>query len=135
MQKINYIIIFTLVLALGMIFKQLTDYKTITEQLLQTNTESQQEIKNFENKVLTLVDENGNLQNKIISIEEELSLLKLKHENQDFSTDHNQTKNFPLEIQPIKNEQQIPTLNVTPNITIDEENEITGFGLEYTQKF
>ena len=135
MQKINYIIIFILVLALGMIFKQLTDYRTITEQLLETNTESQQEIKSFENKVLTLIDENGNLQNKIILIEEELSLLKLKHANQDFSADHNQTKNFPLEIQPLDNEQPMPKLNVTPNITIDEENEITGFGLEYTQKF
>jgi len=134
-KKIKYIIIFTLLLALGMIYKQLLDYQEITTTLLQNNTESVNHVKEFEEKVAILITENESLQNKIILLEESLSLLRIEHNNQNFSIDGNSTKTLPLSIEPINNKEITHKLDITPNITIDDENDITGFGLEYTQKF
>ena len=35
---------------------------------------------------------------------------------------------------PEKKPEELP-IDMTPNITLDEENKITGFGLEYKQNF
>ncbi len=143
MTKIKYIIIFTLVLALGMVYIQLADYQKITSTLLENNNDSKNakiklknKITTLENKIITLETENQQLQDKIISIEETQSLTQIQFMNQQFP-ENNNTLNLPMEIKPLHQEQNETSsdFNITPDITIDDENEITGFGLEYTQKF
>ena len=133
MQKIKYIIIFTLVLALGMVYIQLADYQEITTTLLENNNDSKTNTIELENKIITLETQNQQLQNTIISLEETLSLTQIKLMNQKF-VDNNNTLNSPMDIQPLNQEQNQTTsdFNLTPDITIDDENEVTGFGLEYT---
>jgi hypothetical protein len=137
MQKIKYIIIFSLLLALGMVYKQLVDYQTITASLLKNNTESKEKTNLVQNQLSVLTIEHEQLQNKIILLEETLSLLNIQDKSQNFSLDNNRTQIFPMNIQPLINDTNTSTqkLNLTPNITLDNENEITGFGLQYTQKF
>ena len=143
MTKIKYIIIFTLVLALGMVYIQLADYQKITSTLLENNNDSKNakiklknKITTLENKIITLETENQQLQDKIISIEETQALTQIQFINQQFP-ENNNTLNLPMEIKPLHQEQNETSsdFNITPDITIDDENEITGFGLEYTQKF
>ena len=136
MQKVKYIIIFTLVLALGMVYIQLADYQKITSTLLENNTENKNNSVQLKNTIISLETQNQQLQNTIISLEEQLSLAQIKLVNHQF-TENNNTLNLPMDIQPLNQEQNqtTPNLNLTPSITLDDENEITGFGLEYTQKF
>jgi len=136
MQKVKYIIIFTLVLALGMVYIQLADYQDITSTLLENNSDSKTNTIQLKNKISTLETQNEQLQNTIISLEEKLSLTQIQLMNQQF-IENNNTINIPMDIQPLNKEQNqtAPELDLTPNITIDDENEVTGFGLEYTQKF
>ena len=136
MQKVKYIIIFTLVLALGMVYIQLSDYQEITSTLLENNSDNKSNTIQLKNKIISLETQNQQLENTIISLEEQLSLVQIKLMSQQF-TENNNTHNIPIDIEPLNQEQNqtTPGINLTPNITIDEENEITGFGLEYTQKF
>jgi len=136
MQKVKYIIIFTLVLALGMVYIQLADYQDITSTLLENNSDSKTNTIQLKNKISTLETQNEQLQNTIISLEEKLSLTQIQLMNQQF-IENNNTINIPMDIQPLNKEQNqtAPELDLTPDITIDDENEVTGFGLEYTQKF
>lgn len=136
MQKIKYIIIFTLVLALGMVYIQLADYQDITSTLLENNSDNKNNSIQLKNTITTLETQNKQLQNTIISLEEKLSLAQIQLMNQQF-IENNNTHNIPMDIQPLHQEenQTTPSLDITPDITIDDENEVTGFGLEYTQKF
>lgn len=136
MTKIKYIIIFTLVLALGMVYIQLADYQDITSTLLENNSDNKNTTIELKNKITTLETQNQELQNTIISLEEKLSLTQLQLMNQQF-IENNNTINIPMDIQPLNIEQNqtTPDVNLAPDITIDDENEVTGFGLEYTQKF
>ena len=136
MQKVKYIIIFTLVLALGMVYIQLADYQNITSTLLEDNSDSKNNTIQLKNKINSLETQNQQLQNTIISLEEKLSLAQIQLMNQQF-IENNNTINIPMDIQPLNKEQNqtTPELDLTPDITIDDENEVTGFGLEYTQKF
>ena len=138
MQKIKYIIIFTLTLALGILYIQITDYQNITNTLLSENTNSNTQTKSLQNTIQFLEDQNTELNDKIISLQEELAIIQIKLNNTNFIIDTNTTQNF-LEPQnsftlPQKNLIESP-VDMTPNITLDEENKITGFGLEYKQKF
>jgi Tfp pilus assembly protein PilN len=83
MQKIKYIIILVLVLLLGFVYLQLTDYDKISNSLLQQNSSSNKKIDNLESQVSTLKAENQVLQDiiatqkqKIFLLEEELILIK-----------------------------------------------------------
>jgi len=136
MQKIKYIIIFTLVLALGMVYVQLLDYQKITTTLLENNANEKNKTTLLQNKIISLDTQNQELQNKIISLEETINLNKLQLHN-NYSNDNNESNKFQLNTIPLNNEinPEIPETNLTPNITLDNENEITGFGLEYNQKF
>lgn len=136
MTKIKYIIIFTLVLALGMVYIQLADYQDITSTLLENNSDNKNTTIQLKNKITTLETQNQELQNTIISLEEKLSLTQIQLMNQQF-IENNNTINIPMDIQPLNIEQNqtTPDVNLAPDITIDDENEVTGFGLEYTQKF
>ncbi|MGB5866721.1 MAG: hypothetical protein WBG69_02500 [Arcobacteraceae bacterium] len=138
MQKIKYIIIFTLTLALGILYLQLTDYQNITNMLLQENTSSNTKTKNLENKILSLTEQNTQLQNRIISLEEALAIKQIELNNLNFNTDNNTTLDFSQHQKtfdlPTEKPEVLP-VDVKPNITLDEENKITGFGIEYKQQF
>ena len=136
MQKIKYIIIFTLVLALAIITVQLTDYQKITSVLLKENNTINQTTEILNKQITLLQEKNQELQNKIISLEEKLTMRNLELNNQNFSLDTNITKELKQKIQVIEHaKDKNDDLELTPNISIDDENKITGFGLEYKQKF
>lgn len=150
MQKIKYIIIFTLLLALGLLYVQLDDYDKITNRLIKDNRSSLQN-KTFLNKTIEeLKTTNSELKNtimilkeKIISLEEKNHLLTIQFYEQNITRqDKNASINFNLN-QEISEKQEYTqeninteeSLNITPNITLDDENKITGFGVEYKQEF
>jgi len=119
-----------------MVYIQLSDYQKITSTLLENNSDNKNTTIQLQNKIISLETQNQELQNTIISLEETLSLTQIQLINQQF-TENNNTLNIPMDTQPLNNEQNqtFTGPNITPDITIDNENEITGFGLEYTQKF
>ncbi|MDC0932745.1 hypothetical protein OAR97_02750 [Arcobacteraceae bacterium] len=137
MEKIKYIIIIILLIIIGMLYKQLLDYQNISSSLLDNNTQSLGKHQKTKDTLELLQIENEELKDKIISLEESLALMKIKYNNQNFIQDNNRTKNLPMDINPLINENNETSLkqNLTPNITLDNENEITGFGLQYNQKF
>jgi len=120
-----------------MLYKQLLDYQNISSSLLDNNTQSLGKHQKTKDTLELLQIENEELKDKIISLEESLALIKIKYDNQNFIQDNNRTKNLPMDINPLINENNETSLkqNLTPNITLDNENEITGFGLQYNQKF
>ena len=149
MKYIKYIIIFTLLLLLGLLYLQLHNYQKITATLLTENHTLSQNKIDLKKKILTL-QENVVQQNKkidtlnedIISLEEKLSLSQIKiidtnytQPQSDLSLSNeilksDQSNEFKKEEENITN-----NTNFKPNITMDDENKITGFGLEYHQKF
>jgi len=138
MQKINYIIFFILVLALAMVSFQLTDYHTITTSLLEDNNTSKSHNNTLQDRITSLEQEKEQLQTKIILIEETLSQTQIELNNQTILQDYTSTINdYSLQPKPLTVEEvkKSDPLKVTPNITLDEENEITGFGIEYKQQF
>jgi len=137
MQKIKYIIIFTLLLALGMVYIQLIDYKNITGTLLKDNQSNKNTVQILENKISLLENTTQELKNTIISLEENLSLTQMKLDTQNYTQENNASIDFQDPSQSIENilNNTNDELNLQPNITLDNENQITGFGLEYKTKF
>ncbi len=156
MQKIKYIIIFTLLLALGLLYIQLCDYDKITNTLLNDNKLSYEteiilknKISTLETDNLTLSDKINNLEEHIITLEENLSVLQLTIQNnipQDINYTIEQNIDINQEIMlsnensteeeiEEQNENLNPIPNITPSITMDDENQITGFGIEYKEEF
>jgi cell division protein FtsB len=148
MQKIKYIIIFTLLLALAIIAVQLSDYQNITSSLLQENNSINKTTLTLNKEIKSLKEQNEILQAKILSLEEQLSRQNIESNQFNFSNENNTTINSiqtqePIPVEQEKsiftndttNEQNSQNIDVKPNIKIDDENEITGFGLEYKQKF
>ncbi len=130
MKNITYIIIFTLLLALGLIFTKIINYENITDELLLENIKQTNNIKSLESKNLTLNQTIINLQKDIQNIENNLS------------QERNNTQQ--LEEQIIQLESKLPFIDnmdsldsTDTNITTEieeyieepeiEENEITGF--------
>ncbi len=98
MQKIKYIIILVLVLLLGFVYLQLTDYDKISNSLLQQNSSSSKKIENLESQISTLQAENqllheniSNLKEKIFLLEEELVLIKFDKSDLNATVDNNIT--------------------------------------------
>ena len=142
MEKVKYIIIFTLILALGLIYLQLIDYKNITNTLIKQNN-------NFENQVKNLNTNNTQLHNKIQSLEKEIIILEenlsnINAKNKDIKIlyfDFNQSKENNTTIdnnttqQSDNNNTKIDenltfennTTNKTKS-TLYDQNSITGFG-------
>jgi predicted nuclease with TOPRIM domain len=137
MQKIKYIIIFTLILALAIITLQLTDYQNITSDLLKENNTINQATRGLHDKITLLEEKNQELTDKIISLEEQLAIKKIELYNQNFSLDNNTTQYIQQEIPLLENEtvKSYDGVELTPNMSLDNENQITGFGLDYKQKF
>jgi len=117
MQKIKYIIILILALALVFLYIQLTDYDKISNSLLKQNSSSSKKIENLESQVSTLKAENQVLQDtiatqkqKIFLLEEELVLIKYDRgdtntTNIDTNTTINDT-NTTIENQEIQKEEK-----------------------------
>lgn len=150
MQKLKYIIIFTLLLALGLLYVQLDDYDKITNELIQDNRSSLQNKTYLDQTIEQLKTTNNELEititklnEKIISLEEKNHILQIQlYEQNSTIQDKNSTDSFNLqeEILQTRNYTQSNStaqqeLDVTPNITLDDENKITGFGVKYQQKF
>ena len=162
MQKIKYIIIFTLLLALGLLYVQLSDYDKITNTLLNENSSSYKNIETLNNKVILLEnknielnnqielleDKNTNLnkqlitlQEEIISIEENISISQLPIQP-NIITDTNKTINSSLDMHQevllnSQSDESIEEFNmpIEPKVTLDDQNKITGFGIEYKEEF
>jgi len=161
MEKIKYIIIFTLVLGLGLLYMQIDDYDDITNSLLLDSKSSHKNKLTFQKQILTLQTENTKynqkinlleinntelndkiliLQEQIISLEENHSLSKIKTVNTKYTLP---TNDFNLTEEMLKNNENNYTQKkdednsslLKPNVTIDDENKITGFGVEYSQEF
>lgn len=138
MQKINYIIFFILILILAMVSFQLTDYHNITSSLLKDNTQSKTHNNNLQDTIASLENENEQLKTKIILLEETLSRTQIELNNQTILQNYTSNINdYSLQPKPltIKEVEKADPMQVTPNITVDDENEITGFGIEYKQQF
>jgi len=138
MEKIKYIIIFTLTLGLGILYVQLLDYQKIASSLLQENANYTNKINNLQNEIELSTSNNIKLNNKIIFLEEALAIKKIQLNNLNFRAqnqfDTNNSENpIPLNLPP-KELKKSPS-DLKPNITLDNENQITGFGLEYQQTF
>lgn len=137
MQKIKYIIIFTLLVALGMIYIQLVDYKNIAISLVNENTTINKNTNLLNNKLNSLQIENEKLKNTILSLEETLLDMQIKLNNVRYyrTTDINDTNNTYNAPYDDLDTNQTEELNIKPSLDLDDENKITGFGLEYTQEF
>ena len=142
MQKIKYILIFTLSLALGLLYYKTDNYQKLSNILLTKNNQMSQEYQVFEEKIENLkdqmLDRDGKiltLNEKIIKLEEQLQLSQMKVEDINYTIETPET--ITHIIPPVlSNEENISNnIKLTPSITIDDENTITGFGLEYGQKF
>lgn len=117
MQKIKYIIILILALALVFLYIQLTDYDKISNSLLQQNSSSSKKIENLESQISTLKAENQVLQDTIVTqkqkiflLEEELVLIKYDRDdtnttNIDTNTTINDT-NTTIENQEIQKDEK-----------------------------
>ena len=128
MQKIKYIIIATLLLALAIIYFQLLNYKNISSLLLKENT-------NLLNKIDDLNANIVLLNYKIISLEESLSI-EIELYKPFFTNDINTTNMLQENLNPLnKMQQETEESTLTPNINLDEENKIIDFGLEYKHEF
>lgn len=147
MQKIKYILIFTLTLALGLLYYKTDNYQKLSNILLSKNNQMTQEHRDLEEKIENLKDQmlyrDGKiltLNEKIIKLEEKLLLsqMKMADVNYTIQTTEDITHIIPPNLNnSIDDDDNTTTndINITPNITIDDENSITGFGLQYGQKF
>ena len=134
MKKIYYVIIFILIIALGMLYIQLIDYQKITASLLKDNRQSVNKITELNNNKLNLESQNKVFQEQIISLQENLISQKIEFEKLYTSSGNEDNLSLDLEEQ-IENKKDTLNPSLTPNVNLNEENEVTGFGLQYSQKF
>jgi len=140
MQKVKYVIIFTLLVALGLLYIQLDDYDKISNSLLQENISSNDEIKTLNEKIQDLQNENELLQNKVYSLEQQLleqeRNITLSKLDDNYTIDNTLDINTSLD-QETNNTQTIRSdeINIQPKITLDNENKITGFEQQNKEDF
>jgi len=143
MQKIKYLIIFTLILALGLLYLQIIDYKIITNQLISTNSTLESEQKTLSNELNKTKIENINLKEtiknqnqKIITLEENLTNQKIQIKEINFTIpqttlDYKDIPNIENNVTKIDNDK----IDISPSIFLDEEQKVDGFHIELKQKF
>ncbi len=129
MEKIKYLIIFTLIIALGLLYIELTNYKNITNQLITTNNTQEKEISNLENKLKKQID-------TIITLEENLTNTKLKIKKLNFkipitTLEYNYIPDIETNTTIINNNN----FDIKPTISFDENRNIEGFNIQLKQKF
>ena len=143
-EKIKYLIIFTLILSLGILYTQLANYKNLTNALILENNKLT--IQNNKNQKEILSNKNliqqkeiiiKQLNNNIITLDENILKLTIKKDNQlnNFSTDKLSTQELTY-IPPAVNTTNLDLdTNIIPSIEVSDQNKITGFNLQYQQKF
>ena len=117
-----------------MIYIQLIDYQKITASLLKDNKQSIDQITELKNNTINLENQNKMLQTHILSLEENLNVQQTELENRNFIESDETNLSLDLE-KKIENKQDSDNPSLTPNVKLNEENEVTGFGLQYSQKF
>jgi len=130
-----------------MIYMRLMDYENITNTLLQENNKQHAKTKDLENKISILENKTAILQNekillenKIITLDETLLSTQMRLNNTNFTVENNETYPIPFNVKDMNISKDIYTtqeqaIDLTPNITLDDENKVTGFGLQYKNKF
>ena len=130
-----------------MIYMRLMDYENITNTLLQENNKQHTKTKDLENKISILENQTTILQNekillenKIITLDEKLLSTQIKLNTTHFTVENNETYPAPFNVKDMNISKDIYTtqeqpVDLTPNITLDDENKVTGFGLQYKNKF
>jgi len=137
-----------------MIYMRLMDYENITNTLLQENNKQHSKTKDLENKIsilenkisilenktAILQNEKILLENKIITLDETLLSTQMRLNNTNFTVENNETYPIPFNVKDMNISKDIYTtqeqaIDLTPNITLDDENKVTGFGLQYKNKF
>jgi len=127
MKNIQYIIIFTLTLTLGLVYSKIINYENITDELLSDNIIQI-------NKIKSLKSKNSTLQQTIINLE-----ITIKNLDNNLSQEKNNTKilreqiillapiSYDIDSNDTNNTQQLLENNITQQSDFIEENEITGF--------
>jgi len=134
MKKIYYVIIFILIIALGMLYTQLLDYQKITTSLLKDNKNSIEKITELKNNTINLENQNEEFQTQIIDLKENLITIETEFNKQKLNED--KINSLPLDLEEeIEKKKDSLAPSLTPNVKLNEENEVTGFGLQYSQKF
>jgi hypothetical protein len=158
MKKLIYIIIFILLIVTALLYKQLLDYQNISSSLLKNNTDLKSKIstqqKNIDEKtfaIQTLTNDISNLNDKVISLEQNISnMLIVKDINFTIDDTNNSILiNNLTQPEPILDTNSTYNLDIpiVPTVQIEQsspkntdeqkvnENKITGFGLEYSHEF
>jgi len=163
MNKIKYIIIFTLLLALGLIYKQLIDYKDIANKLLiEVNTLDndtrllKQQITEQSNKIIELEQTHQEQEEYIITIKNNMMIINMENNDTNSTNDSNgsyldinDTNQTYIEEEIQYEDEQTDelapdSLDENDNIKIRDEmndpeynnssqNAITGYGLEHME--
>lgn len=163
MKKIKYIIIFTLLLALGLIYKQLIDYKDIANKLLievndldrqtkslkqqtieqsikiieleQTHQEQEEYIITIKNHMMTMNADNNDTNSTDDSNQSYFDNNETNQTYYDFNTTEEFEKRNTLEDQPLNENISIQIKNEINETTNEQtpENVITGYGLEHME--
>ena len=136
MQKIKYLIIFTLLLALGLLYLQIIDYKIITKQLIAINNSLEINNQNITKENINLTKTINKLNQKIITLEENITNQKIKIEEINFkipetTLEYKSIPNLETNTTIINNDD----LDINPSILFDEEKNLDGFHIELKQKF
>ena len=105
MNKIKYIIIFTLLLALGLIYKQLIDYKDIANKLLiEVNTLDndtrllKQQITEQSNKIIELEQTHQEQEEYIITIKNNMMIINMENNDTNSTNSTNDSNGSYLDI-------------------------------------
>jgi len=143
-EKIKYLIILTLILSLGIVYYQLENYKKLTNSLIDQNNKISKQIEQLEqikqtnkNLIAKKNKEIENLNDEIIKKDEEILKLTVVKETQDIN--FTIATPYPTKLEDLPTfkdtKEQLPNFDVVPSIKLNNENKITGFNLQYQQKF
>ncbi len=162
MQKIKYLIIFALILALALVYTQLDNYKKLTNNLLTennnnltTNKQKSKQIRILNQKIRQMTQDHNitikalnslnqqqnqtiiKLTEQIITLEENLSIIKINNtiKQIDYTIEPREINYNNIKTIEEENDDENKDTLITPSLTFDEENKITGFGIQYGQTF
>ena len=132
MQKIKYIIIFALALALGLLYIQIDDYDKISNSLLKENISSNDEIKSLKDTIEELQTQNTLLKEELTALKQSIEESKSTIHSEDISSNitiqGTDSENIQLELQNTAQDIQISdSIHIQPNASLENENAITGF--------
>ncbi len=145
MQKLKYLIILALGILLTLVYVQLDDYDSISNSLLDDNIKANETIKELQGTIEKLKKQNEKLQEDIVFLYYKVDNLNLEIESIEHEAIRreilaeqgaiNEENEIGIEENPIEKNMQestdIDNENTptdSPEITLENENTITGFG-------